>query len=102
MKYIGFFDEYDLYVKTGSLKDSIVENIDYDKAKVIAYLNSFERYAACPKILHDCITGEEICQSFNVITDGEYEWCSFLLYYIDRYNIALPKEFIETIHLATA
>ena len=31
MKSIGFFREMHLYVDVGSIKDYLVENIDYDK-----------------------------------------------------------------------
>lgn len=31
---------------------------------------------------------------------GEYEWCNFLVYHIEHYNIRLPKEFIDKIEVA--
>ena len=39
-------------------------------------------------------------RSFFVYSDGEYEWCDFLVYHIEHYNIRLPKEFIDKIEMA--
>ena len=100
MKSIGFFREMYLYVDVGSIKDYLVENIDYDKKKVIDYLKNQKRIAGCPRSAIDCLTGKEIARSFFVYSDGEYEWCDFLVYHIEHYNIRLPKEFIDKIEVA--
>jgi hypothetical protein len=36
-----------------------------------------------------------ISSSFLVYNDGEYEWCDFLIYHIQKYNVCLPEEFIK-------
>ncbi len=94
---IGFFHEMELYADNGKVKDHIVEVVDYDKDRVIEYMDAQKRYASCPKAVIDLITGEEIAQSFSVYTDGEYEWCDFLPYYIKKYNIMLPQSFLDKI-----
>jgi hypothetical protein len=99
MNQIGFFSEMHIsYGNTGSIKDSIVENVDYDRDKVVEYLTSFKRAAGCPRASIDCITGEEISPSFLIFNDGEYEWCDFLAYHIKKYNISLPKDFLKKIY----
>ena len=97
MKSIGFFKEMNLYADVGSVRDYLIEDVNYDKQKVINYLKNQRRVAGCPRSAIDCITGEEISRSFSVYNDGEYEWCDFLIYHIEHYNIKLPKDFISKI-----
>lgn len=92
---IGCFSEMSCYTDNGSIKDYIVDKVDYNKEKVINYLKKQKRVAGCPRNAIDCITGEVISTSFSVYTDGEFQWCDFLLYHIDKYNISLPKALIE-------
>lgn len=94
---IGFFSEMQLYADSGTIKNHIVDKIDYSKKKVIDYLSNQKRIAGCPKTAIDCVTGEKISDSFSVYSDGEFEWCDFLIYHIKKYNIKLPKEFINKI-----
>lgn len=98
MTCIGFFSEMHLHDDNGSVKDHIVDKVDYDKDRVISYLNSQKLVAGCPRAGIDCVTGGPISMSFLVYTDGEYEWCDFLPYHIEKYNIKLPKELIEKIN----
>ena len=97
MKAIGVFDEMHAYENCGSIKDFIVTKVDYDKKKVIDYLSSHKRIAGCPREAIDCITGKKISESFSVFSDGEFTWCDFLIYHIQKYNIALPKDFVKKI-----
>ena len=97
MKYIGYFTEMNLYADSGSAQENIVDKVEYDKKEVIDYLLKQKRIASCPKTTIDCVTGEKIADSFSVYNDGEYEWCDFLIYHIRKYNINLPKEFVEKV-----
>ena len=82
---------------SGSVKCFLADTTPYDKQKVIAYLKSQKRVAGCPKAAIDCVTGEQISPSYSVYTDGEYDWCDFLIYHIEKYNVLLPQDFIEHI-----
>lgn len=98
MKHIGWFSEMNISAAdSGSVRDFITDEELYDKAKVIAYLKSQKRVAGCPRAAIDCLTGAEIAPSYSVFTDGEYDWCDFLIYHIEKYNIVLPQDFIEHI-----
>ena len=96
-KKVGFFSEMKFNDNCGSAADYIVSDVTYDKKKIIAYLEKGKRIAGCPRTSIDCITGEQLSSSFSVYSDGEYDWCDFLPYHIKKYNIKLPKEFIEKI-----
>lgn len=96
MIYVGFFSEMNINMyDSGSIKEHIINKIDYDKKIVVKYLKSFGRQAACPRFVLDCVTGEVISNSFAVNDDGEYCWCDFLIYHIEKYNIKLPKGLVE-------
>lgn len=95
MKHIGLFTEMKVYADSGSIKDNIVDKVDYDKNKIISYMLRQNKIASCPRAAIDCLTGKKIADSFAVYSDGEYDWCDFLIYHIEKYNIKLPKEFIE-------
>lgn len=97
MKNIGFFSEMKLYADNGSVKDNIENKVSYDKDKIINYLSKQKRIAGCPRAAIDCLTGETVAPSFSVYSDGEYEWCDFLIYHIKKYNIKLPVDFLKKI-----
>ena len=97
MKTIGFFEEMNLYENDGSIREFLVDHVDYDKEKVISYLNKFSTGAICARRPIDCVTGDEIASGFRVMDDGEYEWCDFLPYHIMKYDIRLPDEFVKKI-----
>ena len=102
MKYlnsIGFFSEMNLTAfDNGSIKEYIVDSVNYDKKKIVRYLQSFKHKASCPKQAIDCITGETISPSFLVYDDGDYCWADFLVYHIEKYNIKLNDDFIRHVY----
>ena len=99
---IGFLSEMELTAhNNGSITQHLADNVDYDRSAVISYLNRFSSRIFCPKYVKDCITGETIAGCFKVVTDGEYRWPDTLVYHIKKYNIRLPKEFIDKIMNST-
>lgn len=98
MKHIGWFSEMNISAAdNGSINNFVSDEATYDKIKVIAYLKSQKRIAGCPRAAIDCVTGEQIAASYSVYTDGEYDWCDFLIYHIEKYNVLLPQDFIDHI-----
>ena len=94
---IGCFSEMNCFDDNGSIKEHIIDKVNYDKKSVIEYLQSQKRIAGCPRSAIDCVTGEIISPSFSVYSDGEYQWCDFLIYHIKNYEIFLPKDFLNKI-----
>lgn len=100
---VGFFEEMKITAHNdGKIADYIVDKVDYDKKAVVDYLKSFKHYASCPREAIDCITGETISPSFRIFRDGEYCWPDFLIYHVEKYNIALPTKFVNKILDKTA
>lgn len=100
-KYIGFFSENNLSMAdNGSIYNFLVskEQVNYSKDLVLRYLEKGRKEATCPKIIFDILTNKMISTHFTIITDGEYVWKSNLAYYIDKYNLYLPDDFINKIN----
>lgn len=61
-------------------------------SKIIDYLNLGELKLASSASAMDVFTGERINQTNCILTDGEYSWSNSLNYYIQKYNLQIPKE----------
>ena len=92
---VGFFSETKTFADNGSINEYIVDKINYDKSKMLSYLQSADKQASCPRNMIDCVTGKVISPSFVIYNDGEFCWGDFLLYHIRKYNIKLPQELIN-------
>ena len=95
MPYLGRFKE-----KYGGDYPSIYSLTGYkyeNKEKVLRYLTHANITAAAPGSAVDIISGEKIRGELLAYSDGEYEWTSTVPFYVERYNLKLPDEFIKKI-----
>jgi hypothetical protein len=99
---IGFFRELKHGHPDGpSLRDAMRESGKPGESRTAAYLRD------APILLHALgpVTdvfqpkGEYICAP-NIHTDGVYAWPEDLAYYVERYHVDLPAEFLK--HIAAA
>ncbi len=65
-----------------------------EKDAVIRYLKAGKIKLATFEYFKDAITGEEIAP-LQILTDGEFTWDSSFAYYVEKYNLRLPKVFGE-------
>lgn len=70
------------------------------KAEIVRYLKRGQVRAAAPGIMRDFITGELTGRDMTMRTDGVYLWPSEAVYYVEKYDMALPEEFVG--HILTA
>lgn len=66
--------------------------------EIINYMKSAVVYGARPEVLYDVFSNERIPYESLVMTDGYFKWSSELLYYVEKYNLVLPKEFIDRVN----
>ena len=66
--------------------------------EIIDYMKSAIVYGARPEILYDAFSNEKIPYESLVMTDGYFRWSSELLYYVEKYNLILPKEFVDRVN----
>ena len=65
------------------------------KADALSYLKAGKEGAIAPAIVLDVITGERIPIKLCTMNDGEYFWRSDLIYYVEKYNLELPSDFLS-------
>ena len=94
MKEIGTFKELknnnDKYPAFEATPNEIPE-----KKIILEYLEGTPSVAVAPAIVKDIFTGERLKMELFAKSDGIYIWSSDIAYYFDKYNLKLPKEFIE-------
>ena len=66
-----------------------------DKKQVLSYLKSFPAVSSSPYIVKDIITGDKINIPLEFYTDGVFGWRSDTVYYFEKYNLELGKDFIN-------
>ena len=80
-----------------SLKEFFQETKDPRQEKIARYLDRGKTILTAPGVSVDFFSGESIENRLEIMTDGEYSWVSWLSYYVRKYNLKLPEEFIEKV-----
>jgi hypothetical protein len=80
--------------KYPSIKDLIHKPIK-EKEKVIKYMKECKITAVAPARVTDLINPEMKISELCMMTDGKYEWRSDVIYYVEKYDMELPEEFIQ-------
>lgn len=66
-----------------------------EKPAIISYLKSGgDDRAAGTGVNKDVFTGEVFGLEETLRDDGNFQWSDTLAYYVDRYNLRLPDEFV--------
>lgn len=91
---IGQTWEFDKDSKYPSIKELINKPIK-EKKKVIEYMKKCKVTAVAPAIVRDLINPENKIAELNLMSDGKYEWRSGVIYYVEKYDMELPEEFIQ-------
>ncbi len=71
-----------------------------EKKRILSYLRSGTVVSAAPGIMKDVLNGEPTGREMLVYSDGQYAWKSDVIYYVEKYNMRLPEEFID--HIMTS
>lgn len=87
------FNEFGEGMGFPSIKDFCLDDAYPGKDKIIKYLNNGKKTYASTAKAQDVITGNRLDVELYGMTDGEYSWLSTISYYVDKYNLRLPKEF---------
>lgn len=81
-------------------KDAILRAISKEvhprKEEILAYLRSAVIFGAYASVSKDIFTGEPISIEHLLLTDGKFRWTSDIEYYVEKYNLRLQDEFINT------
>ncbi len=96
-KKVGFYQEFSYDGQSDpSIKDAVRQTADYEKGRILNYLRSAPLLSVAPGLSRDVIDPlHPIIGTMSIRTDGVWKWPEDLAYYIEKYNLFLPKEFIE-------
>ena len=95
--YIGKYNEIAPNKGYESMRNHF-ENGPYpNKEKIIQYLLNGKVDMVSISVPVDCFTKEKIPGDKLGMNDGKYTWWSTLAYYVEKYNLRLPRAFEEHI-----
>ena len=97
MIYIGKYKEFNPNKNYPSIKDSFEVSSYKGQDRVANYLKHGKEDMVSLRIAKDVVTGDVIPMSVIGMNDGEYTWFNTLAYYVEKYNLRLPREFEEKI-----
>lgn len=79
-------------------KSDLIGNTPHpDKGKIVWYMKKAPVVAYACGIARDVMTREYIHSPWSLQSDGEYEWDSYVWYYVEKYDYPLPADFVEKI-----
>lgn len=97
MTIIGQYEELALGMGFKSMKEDFESGEYEEKEKIIDYLKNGHVHMVTASLVKDVFTGKQTDIEKIFMDDGSYSWCSSIIYYVDKYNLKLPKEFEEHI-----
>lgn len=80
-----------------SIVSDFSDNAYQGKERIIKYLKNGRVKLAAPSYYSDVVTGDTIRITKAILTDGEYSWLSVFPYYVEKYNLRLPDDFVAKI-----
>lgn len=96
LKLVGFFRELPHGKDDGeSLKDSMHDAPGPYEREAVEYLRKGVLFIASPGPVLDVFDGSGPIGTAAVYTDGVWAWLADLPYYVERYHVALPEEFLQ-------
>lgn len=96
LKRVGFFQELDHGDPDGPKLVDSVGRPQPDEQEIVRYLRNGLLLVGCPGLVNDVLdTGTGPIGSPDILTDGEWAWPGDLPYYVEKYHVALPDEFVQ-------
>ena len=97
LRTVGFYREMeDAAGDEPSLRDVVGRGDPALKADVVRYLDGGGVLLAYFNLSEDVLDeGRRTIGPLEIRTDGEWVWPSDLAYYVDRYDVALPADFLD-------
>jgi hypothetical protein len=97
----GFFRELPHGLPDGdSLREAVSGGEGQDEEKLLNYLRGNTVLAATAAMVDDVLDPQETAVApLELVTDGAWVWPRDLAYYLERYHVALPLQFLLQIEL---
>ena len=97
LRKIGFFRETAYKnERDDSLFDSVGKLGLEDRVKIVEYLSNGKPLVFSVHHVYDVISKDRrVIGTLGIFTDGTWAWPTDLSYYVDKYNVSLPNEFVS-------
>lgn len=97
LKRTGFFAELPHGESSGpSLKASVRDDPQPNEPRIVEYLRCGCMFIAAPGLARDVLNKEDlVIGALRILTDGVWCWPSDLSYYVDKYHVRVPTEFLR-------
>jgi hypothetical protein len=94
---VGFFEELGFAIHyTEKIRDAVQDRAAPNEQKVISYLNGGYVLLDVPETAVDVIAGKgRIIGGSSLVSDGTWVWRRDLAYYVGKYHLRLPAEFLD-------
>jgi len=100
LKTAGFYREISYGEPHGESIFAVLDKGDPSlQKKIIAYLQAGHTYVCAPGLSQDVTVPEDdiVTGSIAIMSDGIWTWPKELIYYVEKYNVALPEDFVAFI-----
>ena len=97
VRYCGFFQELEHgRPNGGSLAANVQLKPELFEDQVLGYLKSGNLLVGSPGIGCDVLSEDgSFSGPYHILTDGSWAWPQDLAFYVEKYHVKLPKEFVE-------
>ncbi|MEZ4399058.1 MAG: hypothetical protein R3B06_03520 [Kofleriaceae bacterium] len=65
------------------------------EGRIVEYLRKGVPLIVSPGVVYDVLDGEGPIGTGAILTDGEWAWPDDLAYYLEKYHVALPEDFVN-------
>lgn len=89
------YDEFGPGMGFPSIKESFSKVPYPNKDIIVNYLKNGKVGISAGSVVRDIITDEKIANYKTIMSDGKYSWNNSIAYYVENYNLRLPREFEE-------
>lgn len=97
MIFVGKYEEFSPNRGYPSIMSSCEDRPYEGQDRIAKYLKNGTNDMVRMELPKDVFTGERIPMEYIGMNDGEYTWFNILAYYVEKYNLRLPKEFEDKI-----
>ncbi len=97
MKIIGQYNELAPDMGFPSMLDFMAKGTYASKETILAYLRSGKVHMVTAAKVVDALAKTRTKVDLVFMNDGNYAWTSAIIYYVDKYNLQLPDEFVHHI-----
>lgn len=78
-----------------SLREAIASTPQSHESSIVHYLKSGKLLIGSPGVVRDVLdSAVGMISAPHILTDGVYAWPAVLAYYVERYHVQLPSDFL--------